>query len=187
MRKAFPKDFQVGKDRLEWGWLENRPFLRCLHGLALAKYEMGETEDGLKLSLDLLSLTPNDNLGARAMAQEALFKLCRVEEALRIAEKYPDDILPDTVYGRALALFKLGRRREANSALREAIECLPLVATELLKSKHRMPREARQDVFILGGADQAYNYWERSGRFWKESPAALEWLKETMRGTARTR
>lgn len=186
-RKALPKDFQIGKDRLEWGWLDNRPFLRCVHGLALARYGMGETEDGLKLFLDLLSLNPGDNQGVRAMAQEALFKLCRVEEALKIAEKYPDDSMPETVYGRALALFKLGRQREATRALQEAIEYLPLVATELLKSRHHMPRGARRDVITSGGADQAYYYWERSGQFWKEDPAALEWLKQTMRSPARTR
>ncbi len=26
-RKAFPQDFEIGGDLLEWGWLENRPFL----------------------------------------------------------------------------------------------------------------------------------------------------------------
>ena len=35
--KAFPQDFKLGRDRLEWGWLENRPFLRCLHGLGLGQ------------------------------------------------------------------------------------------------------------------------------------------------------
>jgi tetratricopeptide (TPR) repeat protein len=32
-RKAFPQDFKLGRDRLEWGWLENRPFLRCHGGI----------------------------------------------------------------------------------------------------------------------------------------------------------
>ena len=59
--KAFPQDFKLGRDRLEWGWLENRPFLRCLHGLALARYDDGEIEEALGLFLELLSLNPNDN------------------------------------------------------------------------------------------------------------------------------
>src|SRR3989337_1933003 len=29
-RAAFPAGFDPGRDRLEWGWLDNRPFLRCL-------------------------------------------------------------------------------------------------------------------------------------------------------------
>lgn len=107
--KAFPQDFQLGRDRLEWGWLENRPFLRCLHGLALAKYDNREIEEALKLFQELLSLNPNDNQGVRALAIEALFELGRLEDALEVTERYPDDVMSETLYGRALALFKRGR------------------------------------------------------------------------------
>jgi len=182
-RKTFPQDFEIDGDLLEWGWLENRPFLRCLHGLALARYEEGETEEALKLFQELLSLNPNDNQGVRAMAVEALFKLGRFEDALKIAKKYPNDIMPETLYGRALALFKLGRQQEATVALQEAIEYLPLVGKELLKTKHRLPRTARPDRVSVGGADEAYYYWEQSGRFWEEDAEALEWLREVMRQT----
>jgi len=59
-------------------------------------------------------LNPNDNQGVRTLAEEALFKLDRLEDALKIAEQYPTDIMPDTLYGRALALFKLGVARRGN-------------------------------------------------------------------------
>lgn len=62
----------------------------------------------------LLLLNPNDNQGVRTLAEEALFKLDRLEDALKIAEQYPTDIMPDTLYGRALALFKLGAARRGN-------------------------------------------------------------------------
>ena len=176
-RKAFPKDFEIEKDRLEWGLLENRPFLRCLHGLALTRYNDGETEEALRLFRELLSLNPNDNQGVRGMAIEALFKLGRFEDAVEIAEQYPNDIMPETLYGRALALFKLGRRQEATVALQKAIEYLPLVGKELLKTKHRLPRTARPDMVTVGGADEAYYYWECSGRFWKQDTEVLEWSR----------
>jgi len=176
-RKAFPQDFKPGRDRLEWGWLENRPFLRCLHGLALARYEEEEVEEALRLFQELLSLNPNDNQGVRAMAEGALFKLGRLEDALKITEQYPDDVMSETLYGRALALFKLGRRREATIALKEAVEYLPLVRKELLKTRHRLPRTARPDRVTVGGADEAYYYWEHMGQFWEEDPEALEWLR----------
>jgi len=186
-RKALPQDFKLGRDRLEWGWLENRPFLRCLHGLALARYEEGEVEEALRLFQELLSLNPNDNQGVRAMAGEALFKLGRLEDALRISEQYRDDMMPETLYGRALALFKLGQRQEASVALKEAVEYLPLVSKELLKTKHRLPRTARPDVVTLGGADEAYYYWERWGQFWEEDPEVLEWLRGMTRQAAKAR
>ena len=185
-RKAFPQDFKLGRDRLEWGWLENRPFLRCLHGLALARYEEEEVEEALRLFQELLSLNPNDNQGVRAMAEEALFKLGRLEDALEITEQYREDVMPETLYGRALALFKLGRRREASLALKQAIRYLPLVRKELLKTGYRLPRTARPDMVSVGGADEAYYYWQHWGQFWEEDPEALEWLRGITRQTAKT-
>ena len=178
-RKAFPQEFQLGNDRLEWGWLENRPFLRCLHGLALARHENYEVEEALRLFRELLSLNPNDNQGVRALAVTALFELGRLEDVLKLTERYRDDILPEVLYGRALALFKLGRRRQANVALKKAIEELPLVRKELLKKRHRLPRTAKRDSIIVGGVDQAYHYWKHAGRFWEEDPKATEWLRGT--------
>ena len=182
-RKAFPQDFKPGKDCLEWGWLENRPFLRCLHGLALARYKEGQIEEALRLFQELLSLNPNDNQGVRAMSQEALFGLGRLEDALELAEQYPNDVMPETLYGRALALFKLGRQREATAALKEAVKYLPLVRKELLETKHHLPRTARPDMVTCGGADEAYYYWEHWGLFWGKDPEALEWLRGITRRT----
>jgi len=179
--KAFPQDFQLGRDRLEWGWLENRPFLRCLHGLALTKYDNREIEEALKLFQELLSLNPNDNQGVRALVIAALFKLGRLEDALEVTEQYPDDVMSETLYGRALSLFRRGRRKEATAALREAIEYLPLVAKELLKTKHHLPQAAMPNAITVGGADEAYYYWERWGQFWEEDTEALEWLRKTVR------
>jgi len=92
--------------------------------------------------------------------------------------------MPETLYGRALALFKLGRRQEATVALREAIEYLPLIGKDLLKTRHRLPKTARLDRVTAGGADEAYYYWEQSGRFWEEDAEALEWLREIMKQVA---
>ena len=176
-RKAFPQEFELGRDRLVWGWLENRPFLRCLHGLALARYDNGEVEEALRLFQELLSLNPNDNQGVRALAVTALFELGRLEEVLTLTERYRNEIIPEVLFGRALALFKLGQRRQATIALKKAIEELPLVSKELLKKRHRLPRTAMRDSIVVGGADQAYYYWEHAGRFWEEDPKATEWLR----------
>ena len=129
---------------------------------------------------ELLSLNPNDNQGIRALALEALFKLGRFEDVLDVTKQYHDDAMSETLYGQALALFKLGRRRQATTALKKAIKYLPLVAKEILKTRHRPPKTASSDVVTLGGADEAYYYWEYWGRFWEEDPKALEWLRRMM-------
>jgi len=180
-RKAFPPEFKQNQDRLEWGWLDNRPFLRCLHGLALAMYEDGKTAEALKLFQELLSLNPNDNQGVRAPAVEALLKLGKYKDVVDLTGKYPDDVMPETLYGRSLALFKLGQGRKAGVALREAINYLPRVAKELLKAKHRLPKRVLADRVVAGGADEAYYYWERSGQLWSEDPNVLAWLRRTVK------
>lgn len=177
-RAAFPAGFDLGRDRLEWGWLENRPFLRCLQGLALAYREAGDTERTLGLCRDLLALNPGDNQGVRGVMAEALFELSRPAEVLALCERYPGDIMPELTYGRALALFTLGRRREADRALREAVGGSPIVAAELLKAKHRRPQSRFPGRVTVGGPDEAFDYWEHHGKFWEATPGALGWLRE---------
>jgi len=147
----------------------------------LARYDDGEIEEALKLFQELLSLNPNDNQGVRALAVNTLLKVGRFKDALEITKQYPDDAMAETLYGRALALFKLEQRQEANVALREAIEYLPLVAKELLKVKHRLPKTAMPDAVTMGGAVEAYYYWEHWGQFWEEDTEVLEWLRKTVR------
>jgi hypothetical protein len=38
---------------------------------------------------------------------------------------------------------------------------------------------------MVGGADEAYYYWESWGQFWEGDPEALEWLRATMKQTTR--
>lgn len=59
----------VGKDfdgALPWGFMENRPFLRCLHGLSRAFLRCDRSEDAAAALRRLLRLDPVDPLGAGA-------------------------------------------------------------------------------------------------------------------------
>lgn len=49
---------------LSWGWVDNRPFLRCLHGLMISAWRVGDLERGDTLCWGLLWLNPGDHLGA---------------------------------------------------------------------------------------------------------------------------
>jgi tetratricopeptide (TPR) repeat protein len=175
-RKAFPPDFQPGQDHLPWDLLDNRPFLRALHGLALAKFNSGETEEALQLFQELLALNPFDNQGARVMAVESLFKLGRFEDILKITDKFRWDIMPDTLYGRALALFRLNQRKKATLALKRAVLDFPMVGRELLKKRHKIPQTPGFRM-MRGDDEEAYEYWSRFGQFWEEDPEACEWLE----------
>jgi hypothetical protein len=59
--QSLPEDFD---GVLSWGWVDNRPFLRCLHGLMISAWRLGELEQGETLCWALLWLNPGDHLGA---------------------------------------------------------------------------------------------------------------------------
>lgn len=52
-------------DMLPWGWLDNRPFLRCLNGYGLTLWKLGQFKEAEHVFERMNWLSPNDNLGAR--------------------------------------------------------------------------------------------------------------------------
>jgi tetratricopeptide (TPR) repeat protein len=185
-RRAFPPAFRSG-DLLEWGWLENRPFLRCLCSLGVVYEREGRLKEALAIDQELLALNPNDNQGVRALAVTLLFALKRPEEVIKVCTAYPDDGMPEVAYGRALALFQLGRNHDATAALKEAVRWRPRVAAELLNTRHRRPQSSIPGYITMGGADEAYAYWQHSGRFWGETEGALPRVAETVRTVSQRR
>lgn len=58
----------IGKrinDVFPWGFIYNRPLLRCLHGFGLCLLEQGKTADAMAIFKQLLLLNPLDNQGIR--------------------------------------------------------------------------------------------------------------------------
>lgn len=50
---------------LPWGMIDNRPFLRCLHGIAVSLWKLGEHAAAAAMMERILWLCPSDNLGER--------------------------------------------------------------------------------------------------------------------------
>lgn len=55
---------------LSWGRIDNRPFLRCLHGLTLSTWRLEQHTEAEALCRALLWLNPADNQGARDLLGE---------------------------------------------------------------------------------------------------------------------
>jgi tetratricopeptide (TPR) repeat protein len=107
------------------------------------------------------------------------FALHEPEGVLSLCKEYPDDALEALVYGRGLALFQLGRFNQAAKAMDLAIKYFPLIAAEIVKTKHRKTKAEDQYV-TLGSQQQALLYWQEQGRHWAETPGAIEFLKNRM-------
>lgn len=177
---CLPGEFDRGRHQLPWGILENRPFLRAYHALGLEYLERGRVEEALAVFEEILTMNPGDNQGVRALVVDCNLRLKRPEAVIELANRYPGDVMEGVVYGRALALYQLGRMREAEEALEVAIGMYPLIAEELLKTSHPQPEGLRPDRVTLGGADQAYYYWVEQGEYWEETPGALDLVRRCL-------
>jgi tetratricopeptide (TPR) repeat protein len=173
-RSVFSTKFTYG-DHLEWGWLENRPFLRCLHGLATATLDEGNIAKATELFEELLSYNPDDNQGVRELLMEMYLEQNNLVKALDLCKWYPNDMMAGMLYGYPLVLFKLGKQEQASKKLIKVVKESPKIAKELFKKSHKKPQSDMPGHITCGGWDEAYYYWKRFGRFWDKK--ALEWLR----------
>ncbi|MBT9149613.1 MAG: hypothetical protein DDT27_01335 [Dehalococcoidia bacterium] len=140
--------------------------------------EQGKVENALAIFTNILSLNPNDNQGVRSLAINCNFMLKRPWEVLGISQQYLEDIMPEVIYGRVLALYQLGLKSEAETELSKAVDYLPLVAKELIKKRHSRPKELYSDCVTVGGPDEAYCYWIEQGQYWKNTPGAIDFVRD---------
>jgi hypothetical protein len=59
---------------LPWGLVDNRPFLRCMHGYGVCLWRLGRFEEAEHIFQELLWLNPSDNQGVLFLIQEVQAK-----------------------------------------------------------------------------------------------------------------
>jgi tetratricopeptide (TPR) repeat protein len=165
-----------GLVRLPWSFLENRPALRVLSRLAYRLDGLGRTDEAAAVYEEVLGLNPNDNHGHRAWLMNHALRRGDDARALALADQFPDDALADTLFGRGLALWRLGRRGEGEEALRAAASDRPLVVEALVAFDPPEPALIPGRV-TLGGEAEAWLYGEDTRDLWEETPDALDFLR----------
>lgn len=55
---------------LPWGMIDNRPFLRCMHGYGLCLWRLGNFDEAYRIFGRMLWLNPTDNQGVRFLLDE---------------------------------------------------------------------------------------------------------------------
>ncbi len=177
-----PKEF---KGEIIWGDIDNRPFLRSIHGLGLSFLQIGEFIESKKYFEKNLEYNQNDNQGIRALLIQNYIALGEFKKILDVCKLFPDDVMADTLYGKVLALFYLNKHKEAERALEVAVKYLPLVSKELVSKNHKPIYNDQPGVNSVGGADEAYEYWERVGQYWT-NPQVKEFLKMGLSNKSKT-
>lgn len=184
-KRLFEMAFNIGNElipknysgRILWGFTENRPFLRAMHGLGISHLYIQEFDKATKLFDKILNYNPNDNQGSRALTIHCKLALGQFNSIIEICKQYPNDTMADTVYGQFIAYYRLGDHKKARFALKNAVKLLPLVAKELIKKKHKEVKGRIPGTITSGGEDEAYEYWKRVGQYWTD-PNLIEFLRE---------
>ena len=167
----------AGESKLPWVMPGNRPALRAMVRLVNVKDIMeGNKEEALHRARRLISINPNDNHGFRTMVMNQLIIRGLDEEALQLAQGYPGDMNPEVTFGKILALYRLGVKKEAVEELGHALEFLGKIPRYLTAKRIRKPK-LRPDAIQFGGDDQAWYYREEMRDVWLQTPGALDWLK----------
>jgi tetratricopeptide (TPR) repeat protein len=162
---------------LPWAMPQNRAALRMESRLGMALISTRREADAFEQEMRLLRLNPGDNHGVRASVMNRLLSAGRDEEAVALAERYPDDAIVEVAYGSVLALYRLGRHADALAALETARNMSPKVVDYLVRGRVRKPS---LDGHYLrhGGDDEAWYYREHMREIWVAVPGLLAWLKQ---------
>ncbi len=165
-------------DCRELPWLveANRPALRLLFRRHEFQLEHDDVPGAIQTLETMLRLNAHDNHGARAELMNLYLRSGQDAQAAALAQRYPDDLFPQVLYGEVLALYRLGQKAQAQAMLTSAVQQLPRVPTYLTRKRIKQPALDPFGVSV-GGDDQAWLYREEMLEVWAAEPGALDWLK----------
>jgi hypothetical protein len=173
-RAVFPPGFRLEKDCLPGGWIENRPFLRALHGLMIAQRATYQTAAAIETARELIGCESGDRMGARFVLPLYLLEQNRDREALEVFS-FPgfEDTFGPTEYLHALALIRLERLSEVAKVLQPCFRYLPKVAHHLLDPQLPKPRNESPFGVAMGSDYEAWNAAIDQRWVWERTKGAL--------------
>ena len=177
---AIPGNFHWDRSHLPWSHLDNRPFLRAYHALAIHRIKQRAWDPAIEILSRLLHVNPNDNQGVRYELPACWFETGDISAVIGHCACHDDDASPFILYSSALAYILANRIPEARTALLRAIHGQPLVAKELLARQHPEPERFIPGAITVGGQSEAWEYWNHNGKYWQRSDTAMTLLRQTL-------
>ena len=170
--EALPSGFEAP---IGWIHLENRPFLRAAHGVALCQFKLGRTEDGLSMLERMLAWNPGDNQGVRFIVGSEYLRAGQDGNALPFFEAEAPHYPP---YRYELALLRFRRESYVTAAtsLRLGFVENGYIAEILCGNPDPLPIgiwHGHGDRMPQTAKDHVSDY----GRLWRETPGAIAFLR----------
>ncbi len=160
---------------IEWGYLENRPFLRALQGAMLAYVRLKRHKEAVTLIDKVLSYNPNDNQGCRYLLGSEVLRSGDKVRAESIFAEHSDDY-PPYYYELALIYILKNDWVKAVTALRHGFSANSYIAEMLCGNFHPQPLAIWHGTnFAM--PEIATDYIEMYGHLWFHNPDALSFIR----------
>ena len=160
---------------IQWGYTENRPFLRANHGAALCHIRLGKRQEAQRLMEKILAWNPNDNQGVRFLIGSAYLRAGETEKAERIFADQAEDY-PPYRYEQALMHLKAGDYVRAVTSLRLGFLANGYIAEMLSGNPDPAPLAIWHGT-NLAEPEIARDYLDQFGDLWRRTPSAVYFLR----------
>lgn len=160
---------------IEWGWLENRPFLRMIHASVLALLAARKRPQAIERMECLLKWNPEDNQGLRFILGPELLREGKIRSARSSLEKCAVEY-PPARYELGLLHFREKEFALAAHSFRLGFLENGYIAEVLTGTPSPLPL-AIWHSSNFAEPDMARDYVNRQGDLWKKTPAAIAFLR----------
>ncbi len=163
--------------RIEWGHLDNRPYLRAMHIALLSYIRLRRHRDAVTIIELMLARNPNDNQGVRYLLGSEALRAGDYEHARAVFEKETEGY-PPYFYELALCYMLKNEWVAAATALRRGFAANPYIA-ELLGGNPNPAPLAFWHGTNFAEPELAREYVQECGAFWHTQPdsfAFTRWL-----------
>lgn len=170
--QAMPAGFE---QFIEWGFLENRPFLRAAHGVVLCRLRLGQRAEAVSVMERMLAWNPSDNQGVRYIIGSEYLRAGREDEAASFFETEAEQY-PPYRYELALLLLRRGEHAAAATGLRHGFVENGYIMEILCGN----PDPQAIGIWHGGGyslPQTAKDYVADYGKLWHDTPEAVRFVR----------
>ena len=163
--------------RIEWGHLDNRPYLRAMHIALLSYMRLRRHKDAVTIIELMLARNPADNQGVRFLLGSEALRAGDYVQARAVFEAEATGYPP---YFYELALCHMLRNEwiAAATALRRGFAANPYIAEILAGNPNPAPLAIWHGT-TLAEPEIAHDYMQMYGMLWRQQPdsfAFTRWL-----------